>query len=161
MGSCGSRLCTSGAVGISPPLDNSVFGRMDVTSDGTPLAVWADRLSGNFEIFVRRWVESEKLWQEYSAGSASGSGISNSPGDSSSPWIRLSSTDIPHVVWEGKNTDGSYRAYIRRWNGSEWEEMGVGSATGGGISNTTGEFKISEHSHRADDAIYVVWQDDS
>ena len=31
--------------------------------------------------------------------------------------------------------------YIKQWNGSSWEEIGTGSASGGGISNTSGDSK--------------------
>ena len=48
------------------------------------------------------------------------------------------------MAWcdRSKDVDDEYgdkEIYIKRWDGDSWEEMGAGSASGGGISATTGD----------------------
>jgi hypothetical protein len=72
-------------------------------------------------------------------GSAQGGGISNNNGRSHTLSLAIAPDGIPHVGWQD-DSDGDYEIYLRRWNAdeNEWEEVGAGSASGGGISNTTG-----------------------
>jgi hypothetical protein len=50
--------------------------------------------------------------------------------------VAVDAAGHPIVAWHD-NTAGNYRIYLRRWNGSMWEELG-GSATAHGISETRG-----------------------
>jgi hypothetical protein len=76
-------------------------------------------------------------WVEVGTGSATGGGISNDSGYSSYPSVALSLDSVPYVTWHDSNMN--YEIYVRRWNGSSWEEVGAGSASGGGISNSGGD----------------------
>ena len=51
--------------------------------------------------------------------------------------------------------------FVRRWNGSFWEEIGGASASGGGISNNNGESADPVLAAAADGTIFVAWSDDS
>ena len=54
------------------------------------------------------------------------------------PSVAVDSSDRPVVTWQyGTPFVDDEAVYLRRWNGSQWLELG-GSATGRGLSNSTG-----------------------
>lgn len=108
-------------------------------SSGHPIVTWNNHYYGttNDEIFVKRWNGS--AWVEMGVGSATGGGISNSPGGSFfGPDIALDASGNPIVVWEDKSS-GNSEIYVKRWNGTQWINMGVNSASAGGISNSAAD----------------------
>ncbi|MCA9951949.1 MAG: hypothetical protein KDE48_20000, partial [Anaerolineales bacterium] len=119
---------------------------------------WEDNTNGNYEIYVRHW--NGYQWSELGTGSASGGGISNNPGDSLRPRVALDPDGIPYVAWYD-NSSGNYEIYARRWNGLTWEEVGYGSATGGGISNNAGASGYLDLAIDSNGIPYVAWDDDS
>jgi hypothetical protein len=106
-----------------------------IAPDGTPYVAWEDGSSGDSEIYIRRW--NGDTWEEVGAGSAGGGGISDSPEKASSPSLAIAPDGAPYVAWEDEAI-GDAEIYVRRWNGSSWEEVLTGSASGGGISDTAG-----------------------
>lgn len=97
-----------------------------------PVVAW----SHNLGIYVHRW--DGTAWVPY-GNSDTGLGLAG--GESAfSPKIRLDAADRPVVLWQqNPSTTGGgppppSQIYVKRWNGTSWEELG-GSATGGGISN--------------------------
>jgi hypothetical protein len=79
---------------LSVPLANAAGGfSLGFTLENSPLVAWAEDLPvlspiGNIEIYVSKLTRTstgESVWQEYGAGSASGTGVSNRPGDSAYP----------------------------------------------------------------------------
>jgi len=74
------------------------------------------------------------MWLEVGAGSASGGGISNNSGRSEVPSLAIALDGTLYVAWEDSGS-ASDEMYVRRWDGSVWQEVGAGSASGGGISN--------------------------
>lgn len=118
--------------GISNNSGNSRHPSIAVAPNGTPYVAWDDDSGGDTEIYVRRWNGSS--WEEVGLGSATGGGISNNSGGSEGPSIAIAPNGTPYVAWDD-DSSGSSEIYVRRWNGSNWEEVGAGSATGGGISN--------------------------
>lgn len=106
--------------------------------EGRPTMAWSERTMGNnYEIHLRQW--NGEQWIEL-AGSATGGGISGNAGGSSVPDVALDSQGRPVVAWED-DTSGDREIYLKRWNGSEWIELG-GSATGGGVSDDTGSYSV-------------------
>ncbi len=103
---------------------------IEINSSGNIIVAWDGKLSGNYDIYLKRWNGS--AWEELD-GSATGGGISNNSGRSQNLSLAIDDSGYPAVAWED-NTSGDNEIYIKRWNGSAWEELG-GSATGGGISN--------------------------
>ena len=84
--------------------------------------------------------------------------MSNNGGGSWGPSLAIAPDDTPYVAWYDNAVDNS-EIYVRRWNGLTWEEVGAGSASGGGISNN------SDHSFRPtlnvapNGTLYVAWED--
>jgi len=119
---------------------------------------WHDASGEDDEIYVRAWNGSN--WTEVGAGSASGGGISNNTGDSVRPSIAIAPDGTPYVAWVDFSSVNS-ETYVRAWNGSSWEEVGVGSASGGGISNNIGWSGVPSLAIAPDGTPYVGWPDDS
>jgi hypothetical protein len=124
--------------GISNTRSWSAEASLATAPDGTPYVAWADEGSGHFEIYVRRWSESD--WGEVGAGSASGGGISGDSSFSYAPSIAIAPDGTPYVAWTDYAPEsGEYQIYIRRWNGSSWEEVGAGSASRGALRVEMGD----------------------
>ncbi len=131
-----------------------------MASNGDLYVAWVDATSGDEEIYVKRWDGS--AWNEMGAGSAAGGGISNNCGASRTPSIALSPVGMPYVAWSD-NSSGRFQIYVRRWNGSAWEEAGAGAATGGGVSNSSSAQCFSTRGMLAiapDGTPYVAWDED-
>lgn len=82
------------------------------------------------------WARRIRLcaWSEFTEwGSASGGGVSQTANPSEMPSVATDPWGHPVLAWVDKS-----EIYVKRWTGSAWEEVGAGSASGGGISNTEG-----------------------
>jgi hypothetical protein len=144
--------------GISNNAEASYECSVDVTSNGILYVSWYDSSGGNWEIYVRRYNGS--VWEEVGVGSASGGGISNNSGLSREPSIGIAPNDTPYITWYD-NSDVDEEIYIRRWNGTIWEEVGFGSATGGGISNNNGNSYYMQIAFSLNGIPHVTWSDNS
>ena len=74
--------------------------------------------------------------------------------------IAVAPDDTVYVIWYerlGTNTD----ILIRRWTGSFWDEVSVGSASGGGISNTFGASSLPTVTITGANMPVVAWADNS
>lgn len=126
---------TSGG-GISNNSGVSWFPSMAINNLGNPVVAWSDSTSGNNEIYVKQWNGS--TWEEMSAGSASAGGISNNSGISMVPFVAVDNLGNPIIAWMD-GSSGNDEIYVKKWDGSNWVEMGTGSASGSGISNNSGQ----------------------
>jgi len=142
--------------GISDNAGVSVYPSLAISPDGTPYVAWEDWSDGDYEIYVRRW--NGKSWEEVGSGSTSGGGISNNRGDSSGPALAVAPDGTPYAAWSD-TSGGKWAVYVRRWNGSAWEEVGAGSASGGGISGHTGYLMRLALAIAPDGTPYVAWED--
>ena len=115
--------------GISNIISGNSDPSLAIDIGGTLAVAWD---SGN-GIYLRWW--NGLAWVEL-GGSASGSGISNT-GSADRPSVAFDGSGMPIVAWVNFSDLGLSDIYVRRWNGSAWVEMGSGSASGGGISNTS------------------------
>jgi hypothetical protein len=144
--------------GISDTDDESQAPSLAIAPDGTPYVAWYEQRSWDkTEIYVRRW--NGNSWEEVGAGSASGGGVSNNDGWSDYPSLAIAPNGTPYVAWTWKtdiNGDDA-EIYVRRWNGSAWEEVGSGSASGGGISNTGGNSWRPSLAIAPNGTPYVAW----
>lgn len=144
--------------GISNNAANSGLPALAITSESVPYVAWNDASDGDSEIYVRRLDGSS--WAEVSPGSATGGGLSNNAGASRTPAVAVNSLDLVIVTW-GDDSGGVFDVYARRWTGAVWEEIGVGSASGGGISQTPGDIFGSRVAVGPNDVPYVTWFDNS
>jgi hypothetical protein len=116
----GLSLVGGGNTGPSLALDSS----------GHPVVAWTHNLG----IHVRRWDGS--AWAPY-GDSATDYGIVTGP-SCFQVKLALDHSDQPVVSWmfapPTTNLPLPSQIYLKRWNGTLWEELG-GSASGGGISN--------------------------
>lgn len=97
-------------------------------------------------------------WDEVGTGSATEGGISQTGmGYSPTSHITLDNNQLPIVCWNqcysdcGDGGGGNHKAYVRRFNGFGWEEVGVGSASGAGV--TTGY--VQSIAGSSDGAVYM------
>ena len=146
----------SGA-GISDTSTLSLSPSLAISPGSFPIIAWADAndIGGSQEIYVRRWNGSS--WVEMGTASASGGGISNSM-KSSRPSLAISPDGTPIIAW-ADSTSGNYEIYVRRWNGSSWVEMGSGSASGGGISESSGYSSEPSLAIRPNGTPIITWAD--
>jgi hypothetical protein len=146
----GASSATEG--GISDGGDIAVYPSIAIAPDGTPYVAWATYA----EIYVRRWDASN--WVEVGAGSATGGGISDTGGWSSVPALAVAPDGRPIVAWEDGNS-GYRQIYVRRWDGAHWAEMGSGSATDGGISDSSTDSEFPAIAITPDGKPTVAWED--
>jgi len=128
-----------------------------------PYVAWHDLSQGAGEIYVKRW--NGTAWESVGAGSASGGGISNNPGESYDASLAITPEGVPWVAWTNLPAPGSgstdSEIYVRRFDGASWVEVGAGSATGGGISNNSGISEEPSIAIGSDGSVFVAWTDDS
>ncbi len=128
-----------------------------VTIDGTPYIAWEDGSSGNTEIYIRQW--DGVNWTEVSSYSASGGGISNTPGQSEAPMLVATQDGTLYLAWQD-NSSGNEEIYVRQWDGTTWTEVGAGSASGGGISNTSDNSVHPALALSAEGVPYLAWEEE-
>jgi hypothetical protein len=144
--------------GISNNAGSSEEPAVAVGSDGMPVVAWVDNSLDDFEIYLRRWNGS--AWVEL-AGSASFGGLSNNTSGSGGPSVVVGNDLMPIVAWSNEAAGLFNREiYVRRWNGSSWIEMGAGSASGGGISNTEGIDRAPSVAIGTDGLPVIAWSYD-
>lgn len=155
--------------GISDNETNSIHPSIDIDSDNTPYIAWQNATTEDTEIYVKRWNGS--AWEEVGIGSATEGGISNDDFSSTYPAIAIAPDDTPYIAWTNIGwtdvvTQTYANIYVKRWNGSTWEEVGAGSASGDGIT----ENKIGEDyptppepaiAIASDNTPYITWYDDT
>ncbi|MBK7217604.1 MAG: VWA domain-containing protein [Candidatus Promineofilum sp.] len=142
---------SAGGGGISNNSGDSLAPAIAVGTGGAVYVAWSDTSGGDAEIYLRRW--DGNAWGEL-GGSATGGGISNNGSDSQAPALAVGADGRPWVAWH----DGANREiYVRRWNGTTWAEVGAGSATGGGISDTPRNSSWVDLRLAADGSAVAVW----
>ena len=100
---------------------------------------WTEPVSDKTEIYVRQWDGSS--WTAL-ASSATGGGISNSSTDSRAPAIADAGDGKLFVTWVEITPPANDTIFLKHWNGNAWVEYPDGSASGGGISNMTGNARL-------------------
>jgi Bacterial Ig-like domain len=90
-------------------------------SNGYPIVAFIDLDGTVSRVFVQRWDGSN--WK------ALGGALSTTPGDTrgvNSPQVRVDSSGRPVVAWVQSDsaTANSFRTFVRRWDGSSWQDLG-------------------------------------
>jgi hypothetical protein len=142
--------------GVSNNSGRSVFPDLAVAPDGKVVIVWMDRSSGNDQIYLRRWDGNQ--WAELGGNSATSGGISASSGRSGRPALALDTAGRPYVAW-ADSSGSTQNIYAKRYNGSSWVEIGSGSASGNGLSQTSGSSQYATLALDGNNRPYVAWYD--
>ncbi len=101
----------------------------------------------------------ETGWQDIGVNSASSGGISNTSGSSSEPSLAIDAFGYPVVTWQD-NSSGNYEIYVKQWNGTDaWEEIGTGSASGGGISSSSADAQYPSMEIDGSGNPVIAWTD--
>jgi hypothetical protein len=140
----------------SGPFDGALI---DAGDAGGPLytaVAWSDTANGGSQIYLRRF--DGNAWSQI-GGSASGNGLSNTSGSAEAA-VALQANGDPVVAWVARNPANLQQVYLRRWNGTIWEEL-AGSASGDGLSNAPanslgGTYPAVAVDHQG--RIVVAWQ---
>ena len=148
---------TVGGGNVSNSGGTSVLPSLAISEDGIPFVAWADNSSGSPQIFVRFY--DGFAWAEIGTDSATSEGISASGGDSLWPALALDSAGTPYVAWTDTGASGFSSIFIRHWDGSQWAELGAGSATGNGLSSGATEAKHPSLVIGPEGQPWLVWDD--
>jgi len=142
--------------GISNALENTFSPSLSINGSGNPVVAWGDgiRESGDAKVYLKQWNGSS--WEEL-GGSASGGGISSN-GYSDRVLLAINNSGNPVVMWDDLDNDEPphFQIFLKQWNGSSWEELG-GSATGWGVSNSTGNSRRPSLAINDSGNIVVTW----
>ncbi len=155
----GSASCCGGGIsqGQGPGKESSI----KITPNGIPYVVWTCQFGGaSSQICVRRF--NGTSWEEVGVGSATFPyGMSAMLSTSEAPSLAIGPADLPYVAWITHDAMGIGNVYVRRFNGTDWEAVGVGSDSGWGISNTSQTNSYFPHLIFMDDGLpYVFWKED-
>jgi len=149
---------SAGGGGISQTSGASRRPALRLDGSGDPIVAWHDETTGNADIYVKRYNGS--AWVEWSPGSASGGGISQSAGYSQGPALALDAQGNPFVAWaDGSSASGDI--YVKHGQTDGWAEVGAGSASAGGISQSAGYSGRCQLALDVADHPVVVWEDDT
>lgn len=127
-----------------------------IDSAGNQYVCYTETAGGVDEIYLK--VNLGAGWVEI-GGSATGGGISGTPGAnmSSRSRITIDSLDRPVVTWT-ETVAGSNYVYARRFDGVSWVELG-GSGSGTGISTTGFSDQVDVTFDGADEPV-ICWRED-
>ena len=112
------------------------------------MLVWYDDTPGNLEVYYRKTTNGGKTWSPTER-------MTWTSGDSRHPVIAGDSTDAVHVVWDD-DTPGDDEIYYKKSTngGTTWSTVQR-------LTWTSGSSRYPAMAIDADDAIHVVWQDDT
>jgi hypothetical protein len=158
----GSADATTGGISQGECLARIGHPDIDLDVNDTPYVAWVCAYYAHpNQAFIRRF--NGTIWEEITPGSASYPyGISHSLRQVDHVELEIGPGGEPYVVWQQAMFNGSWEIYIKRFNGVEWEEVGVGSASGGGISNTLNNgSNYPSLAFTGDGTPYVTWTEDT
>ena len=124
-------------------------------ASGKPTVAWYEDVAGQWEIYAATLKGNQ--WVEAGDGAAVGGGVSDTAGASMEP--NLAAEGGPFLAWQ-ETVGGDNEVYVRRLAGANWVEVGDGSASGGGISNNSGDSDFPATAF-ANGRLYVAWEDNS
>ncbi|MCO5182172.1 MAG: PT domain-containing protein [Candidatus Promineofilum sp.] len=139
--------------GISQSPGKSQYPALAFSTAGAAYLAWYDDAAGQREIIAASWDGSQ-----WTAAAPGPGGVSATAGESKEPDLVLAA-GVPYVVWQ-ETTGADNEIYVRRREGTAWAEVGLNSATGGGISDNAGDSNFPVAA-MAGGRVFVVWEDDS
>ncbi|HEV8608216.1 MAG TPA: right-handed parallel beta-helix repeat-containing protein, partial [Tepidisphaeraceae bacterium] len=124
-----------------------------VNATAGPTVAWLNTTAGIANVYVKQF--SGGNWNALGAGSASGSGVSASATSVSDLALATSGANVA-VAWT-QTVGGVKQIYMKEHAGAAFNEI-AGSATAGGVSNTTGESSSPALAYLGS-SLFAVWQD--
>jgi hypothetical protein len=148
----GTGSASGGGVSANPTA--SEYACLALGSEGRPFLAWHDR--GLRDVLVAGWTGA--TWERLGAGSVSPGGAD----DLLSCYPSLAVlAGAPVVAWVQESSVLTFALYVRHWGGSAWAELGAGSASGGGVSQTTGWPLYPALAALAGGRLVLAWQENS
>ncbi len=148
--SLGDSLAAGGISGTGAADDAQVVN----TSSGLVVA-YRDRSSGVDNVYVKQFDGGQ--WVALGSGAASGAGISQSSTGVQGLTIATDGGDVA-VAWT-QTVGSTSQVYMLEYNSGTWSQLG-GSATGNGLSNSTGQ-ALAPTLAFDDGSLFAAWQDNS
>jgi|GEM_PF-2204316 len=142
-----------------------VSGAVQIQLDraNNPYVVWHDDTTGNFEIYLSKWMPAANAWTQMDGVTPGYENISNTSGSSVSPQIQLDSAGNPYIAWLDVTLRGffNYDLYFSKWTPGGWTQMDGTTPGHEIISNDSGSaapvyFQIELNNVNFP---YLVWQD--
>ena len=121
----GAAFEASAVVGTG--VGNQIRPSIAIDSSNRLFVCWQDSRRDEWDIFVRT-SDDGAAWNPIVMVNT-GTGP-----DQTWPAIAVAGNGNAYIAWQD-DSSGDSEIYARRWNGTRWEEIGVGSATGGGAGS--------------------------
>ena len=145
---------SASAGGISGNATASEYATLALDAAGRPVVAWHDR--GLRDVEVAGW--NGTAWDRLGVGVTSPGGAD----EFLSCYPSLAALGgAPVLAWVQERSVLAFALYVRRWDGSAWVELGTGSATAGGVSQSTGWPLYPSLAATADGRLVLAWQDNS
>jgi hypothetical protein len=97
-------------------------------SFNNPYVVWRDGTTGYVDIYFSKWTPAVNAWTQMNGITLGHDNLSNNPGSTELPFLKLDIADNPYVVWSDYTT-GNIDIYFSKWT------VGAGPGVCGGIIN--------------------------
>ncbi len=125
---------STGNGGISASIAASTAPALALDATGAPVIAWIEATAdGRTQVNLARFDSASGQWRAL-AGSLSAGGIS---GVGTIDRVDLVSTSSGVVAIWRDNAAGSDRLFAKRFNGTDWVEIGANSASGAGLATST------------------------
>jgi subtilase family serine protease/subtilisin-like proprotein convertase family protein len=147
-----------------PPGSLLMSPRIAVGPDGVPHAAWLTDVGGNRSIQVRRFSSAASAWQPLGDAATGDIFLPTTPGPFG-PALALAvgRDNLPVLAWSAGPTGGD--VHVRKFSPADgWHELGPGSATGGGVSDSAGTSRfpaLAVDTHNNLNVPILAWLDAS
>jgi hypothetical protein len=127
---------------------------------GTLFAAWQDDTSGHSEVYAAKFDGNN--WVAAGAGANSGSGVSSTHGAATHPQLAASGNRL-YVMWLDDRlanfTGNATAMYVKRWDGSAFQEELIGDASYRGIADAVGAPRTPALALDSASHPFAVWAD--
>ena len=136
--------------GVSNEEGSANFPVLITDKSARPVVFWIFNMRGVTGVHAR--VFDGTSWVEMPAGSATGTGISQSANSKTAPSVAKDPAGNIYVAWAGATN-----VFALKYDGANWVEVGAGSSTGTGISNSQSQGDRPAIAIGPKGGIYLAW----